>query len=321
MIGILSYLEHVKSHRPSIILGSYLVISVILDIALARTFWIRERMDAIAAVFTVSLVAKAALLVLEETPKRAAFIDNKDISRERSSGVISRSVFWWLNRLFWHASRNLITVDDLGTTNEKFDSDTLLTVLETKWKNTPKDSPAALFSCTFTAFKGQLAAGILPRLLFSGFSFSQPFLIESVIRFVGSPTDEWSGRVASGLIGATVLIYVGLAISTAWYKHASFQLVTMWRGGLVSLIFRKTLELDPAAVKENAPVTLMTTDMDTIVSSGEVIHELWGSLIDLPIGIWLLYRQVGYPGLFVLIPTLGMCDGMLRLDGYSLTWV
>jgi ATP-binding cassette, subfamily C (CFTR/MRP), member 1 len=55
-------------------------------------------------------------------------------------------------------------------------------------------------------------------------------------------------------------------------------------------------------------VTLMTTDMDTIVQSGEVIHELWGSLIDLPIGIWLLYRQVGYPGLFVLIPTLGMCD-------------
>lgn len=169
----------------------------------------------------------------------------------------------------------------------------------------PKDSPVALFSCTFMTFKKQLAAGILPRLLFSGFSFAQPFLIESVIRFVGSPSDEWSFRVASGLIGATVLIYVGLAISTAWYKHASFQLVTMWRGGLVSLIFKKTLELNPAAVKENAPVTLMTTDMDTIAQSGEVLHDMWGSLIDLPIGIYLLYRQIGYPGLFVLIPTLG----------------
>lgn len=131
----MSYLEHVKSHRPSIILGTYLVFSVILDIALARTFWIRESMDAIAAVFTVSLVTKAALLVLEETPKRAAFVDSKDISRERSAGVISRSVFWWLNRLFWHAARNLITVDDLGPINEKFDSDTLLNTLEARWKN------------------------------------------------------------------------------------------------------------------------------------------------------------------------------------------
>lgn len=156
------------------------------------------------------------------------------------------------------------------------------------------------------AFKYQFAAGILPRLLFSGFSFAQPFLIESVIRFVGSPTDEWSARVASGLIGATVLIYVGIAVTTAWYKHTSYQLVTMWRGGLVSLIFKKTLALDSAAVKENAPVTLMTTDMDLIAQSAEVFHELWGSLVDLPIGIYLLYRQVGYPGLFVLIPTIGM---------------
>lgn len=157
------------------------------------------------------------------------------------------------------------------------------------------------------AFKGQLAAGILPRLLFSGFSFTQPFLIESVIRFVGAPSDEWSFRVASGLIGATVLIYVGLAVTNAWHKHTSFQLVTMWRGGLVALIFKKTLELNPATVKENAPVTLMTTDMDTIAQSGEVVHEAWGSLVDLPVGIYLLYRQVGYPGLFVLIPTVGMC--------------
>lgn len=156
------------------------------------------------------------------------------------------------------------------------------------------------------AYKSQFAAGIFPRLLFSGFSFAQPFLIQSVIRFVGTPTNEWSARVASGLIGATILIYVGLAISTAWFKHASFQLVTMYRGGLVSLIFKKTLELNTATVKENAPVTLMTTDMDTIVGAGETLHDMWGSIIDLPVGIYLLYRQVGAPGLFVLIPTFGM---------------
>jgi ATP-binding cassette, subfamily C (CFTR/MRP), member 1 len=156
------------------------------------------------------------------------------------------------------------------------------------------------------AYKSQFAAGIFPRLLFSGFTFAQPFLIQSVIQFVGTPKNEWSARIASGLIGATILIYIGLAISTAWFKHSSYQLVTMYRSGLVSLIFKKTLELNTATVKENAPVTLMTTDMDTIVSAGETLHDMWGSIIDLPIGIYLLYRQVGAPGLFVLIPTFGM---------------
>lgn len=109
--------------------------SVILDIALARTFWIREHMDAIAVVFTVSIVTKAALLVLEEIPKHTGFALGKHVSREKSSGVISRSMLWWLNGLFWHAARNLITVDDLGTIHEKFDSDTLLATLEARWKN------------------------------------------------------------------------------------------------------------------------------------------------------------------------------------------
>lgn len=119
-------------------MGSYLVLSVILDVALARTFWIRQRMDAIAAVFTVALVTKAALLVLEETPKRGSFRDDGDakkVSRERSAGVISRSLFWWMNKLFWRASRNLITVDHLGPINEKFDTETLLNTLEARWKN------------------------------------------------------------------------------------------------------------------------------------------------------------------------------------------
>jgi hypothetical protein len=109
---------------------------------------------------------------------------------------------------------------------------------------------------------------------------------------------------SSGLIGATVLVYLGLAVTNVWYKHVGFQLVTMWRGGLVSLMFKKTLRLKTASIKDNAPVTLMSTDMDVIAGAGETFHDIWGSLVDLPVGIYLLYRQVGVPSLFVLIPTV-----------------
>lgn len=73
----------------------------------------------------------------------------------------------------------------------------------------------------------------------------------------------------------------------------------------MSLIYKKTLSLKAAAVKDNAPVTLMTTDIDTIMGAGETVHDLWSSVVELPIGIYILYQQVGGPSLFILIPTLG----------------
>jgi ABC-type multidrug transport system fused ATPase/permease subunit len=155
---------------------------------------------------------------------------------------------------------------------------------------------------TFLAYKWQFAAGIIPRLLHSGFNFAQPFLIQSVIVLVSKK--EMSVQISSGLIGATVLIYLGLAISGAWHKHMSYQLVTMYRGGLVSLIFKKTLKLKTTSIKDSAPVTLMTADVETIVAAGASVHDMWANMLELPVGIYLLYRQVGKPSLLVLVPTV-----------------
>lgn len=158
--------------------------------------------------------------------------------------------------------------------------------------------------CTFLAYKWQFAAGVIPRLLFSGFTFAQPFLINSIVDFVGEPAEKQSKDVSGGLIGATILIYVGLSVTNGWYKHFTFQLVTMYRGGLDSLVFKKTLVLHSAATKDSAPVTLMSTDVESIVTAGSAIHDIWSSLVELPVAIYLLYRHVGIPSLFILIPTV-----------------
>ncbi|KAM5381855.1 hypothetical protein ACJZ2D_002845 [Fusarium nematophilum] len=289
-LAALSYTEHRNSRKPSALISGYLVLTVILDIALTRTLWIR-RMPAVASVFTASLALKTTLLVLEETPK--PLITGEGV-RETASGVINRSFFWWLNPLFFKGSRNLLDVDSLGAINEKFNTDKLSDALEQRWERDPKQSQFSLLKCTFLAYKWQFAAGILPRLLSSAFKFAQPFLIQSVVLLVSSDT-EMSLQISSGLIGATVLIYLGLAISSAWHHHLSFQMVTMYRGGLVSLILKKTLRLKTAAIQDSAPVTLMTTDMDTIVGAGAMAHDLWANILELPVGIYLLYRQVGNP--------------------------
>lgn len=132
-IAALSYAEHKKSIRPSALLNSYLFLSLLLDIALARTFWIRPDLKAIAGVFTVSLAIKAVLLAFEELPKQL-LVGEKDVARETTAGVISRSVFWWLNALFFDGARNLIGVDDLGPIEAKFNSNALMNQLERVWE-------------------------------------------------------------------------------------------------------------------------------------------------------------------------------------------
>ncbi|KAF4964511.1 hypothetical protein FSARC_7575 [Fusarium sarcochroum] len=300
-LAALSYMEHRNSGEPSKLIGGYLVITIILDIALIRTFWIRS-MGAIAGVFTSSFALKTILLILEETPKR--LIGEKEKIHETSSGVVNRSFFWWLNGLFLQGSRNVLETDNLETIDAKFDTDHVSEPLEKRWEQSSKQSQPSLLKCTFLAYKWQLAAGIIPRLLHSGFNFAQPFLIQSVIVFVSRK--QMSIQISSGLIGATVLIYLGLAISGAWYKHMSYQLVTMYRGGLVSLIFKKTLKLKTTSIKESAPVTLMTADVETMVAAGASVHDMWANMLELPVGIYLLYRQVGRPSLLVLVPTVTM---------------
>ncbi|RKK67240.1 hypothetical protein BFJ69_g14663 [Fusarium oxysporum] len=286
-LAALSFVEHRHSKKPSKLIGTFLVVTIILDIALIRTFWIRS-MRTIAAVFTASFVIKTILLILEETPK--SLLDEKEKIHETSSGVVNRSFFWWLNGLFLQGHRTILETEDLQAIDSKFDTDHVSALLEKQWEQARNSGQPSLLKSTFLAYKWQFAAGIIPRLLHSGFNFAQPFLIQSVIVLVSKK--EMSVQISSGLIGATVLIYLGLAISGAWHKHMSYQLVTMYRGGLVSLIFKKTLKLKTTSIKDSAPVTLMTADVETIVAAGASVHDMWANMLELPVGIYLLYRQV-----------------------------
>ncbi|KAG7418483.1 ABC transporter atnG [Fusarium oxysporum f. sp. rapae] len=295
----LSFVEHRNSKKPSKLIGTFLVVTIILDIALVRTFWIRS-MRTIAAVFTASFVIKTILLILEETPK--TLLDEKEKIHETSSGVVNRTFFWWLNGLFLQGHRTILETEDLQAIDSKFDTDHASAPLEKQWERARNSGQPSLLKSTFLAYKWQFAAGIIPRLLHSGFNFAQPFLIQSVIVLVSKK--EMSVQISSGLIGATFLIYLGLAISGAWHKHMSYQLVTMYRGGLVSLIFKKTLKLKTTSIKDSAPVTLMTADVETIVAAGASVHDMWANMLELPVGIYLLYRQVGKPSLLVLVPTV-----------------
>jgi hypothetical protein len=153
-------------------------------------------------------------------------------------------------------------------------------------------------------FLTQTLVAIPPRLALTGFKFAQPFLLQRVVAYVGaansSPLDA---EVARGLVGATAVIYVGIAVSTGLYLHLTYQLITRIRGALVSLIYSKSLRL--AVFADASSVTLMSTDIDGIVSGFQFLHSLWAAFLELGIGLYLLYREIGVPSFLVFIPVVG----------------
>jgi ATP-binding cassette subfamily C (CFTR/MRP) protein 1 len=69
-----------------------------------------------------------------------------------------------------------------------------------------------LLCVLFSTFKWPILQTIFPRLAFIAFKFSQPFLIEATIEYLGQSSLMKMRERANFLIGAAVLVYIGLAV-------------------------------------------------------------------------------------------------------------
>ena len=80
----------------------------------------------------------------------------------------------------------------------------------------------------------------------------------------------------------------------------------MTRGSLVSVIYSKTIRMGVGAATGSEATTLMSADVERIAVGMRSLHEVWGGVLDLGIGLWLLYRQVGLAMLSMAAMTLGI---------------
>ena len=79
----------------------------------------------------------------------------------------------------------------------------------------------------------------------------------------------------------------------------------------MGLIFVKATSLDAATASDTASVTLMSTDVDGIASGLQKIHDMWASIIELGLGIYLLERYVGAACFLLIIPAVCMCSSIV----------
>ncbi|KAF4332182.1 ABC transporter integral membrane type 1 [Fusarium beomiforme] len=85
----------------------------------------------------------------------------------------------------------------------------------------------------------------------------------------------------------------GRKLVIPWGFHYSSRLMIMARGALVSMIYSKLLRLKGNYVNPMTAFTLVTADVETIVNDSWRLLEPWAHLLQIIIGTYLLYQQLG----------------------------
>ncbi|TGJ82777.1 hypothetical protein E0Z10_g5987 [Xylaria hypoxylon] len=307
----LSSLENSRSARPSVLLSIYLFLTLLLDIAQVRTFWLASQTRpeiAYTAVFTATLTIKLAVVLLE-AQKKARWVkwDDKGHSPEETSGIYSLGLYSWLNQLALSGYHRILQVPDL------YPLDTAIAAAHLH-PHFAKHFNSSIFAghkhrlllVLSRTLLYQLLLPILPRLALIGFTLSQPFFIESLIEYLAKPADSVSVNFGYGFIGASALIYSGIALSTALYTYFQYRVLYMARGALVSAIYVKTTEASMATGQGDAPLTLMSTDIERIIQGFRSLHEVWANTAQVAISAFLLYQQIG-PAFAVPIVIVILC--------------
>ncbi|KAF7960469.1 hypothetical protein EAE96_000149 [Botrytis aclada] len=290
----LSNLEHLHSVRPSALINVWLLFTLPFDMARARSLWLVHENNPTAAVFTSALGVKIMVIITEAVEKRHILLDRyRNTSPETTSGIYSRSFFWWLNTLMTTGFQRVIKNEDLYPIGEEMSSHYLYTRARSTWDASNQIGSYSLLWSTLKATRGAFALGIVPRLCTTGFKYAQPFLLERTVGFANDENQPES--IGWSLTGAFGLVFLGLAVFNGAYYHMAYRFNTAVRGSLVSLIYAKTVDLSITALDESVAVTLMANDTSAICEGFTNIHELWAVPIELGIAMYLLYRQLGLP--------------------------
>ncbi|TDZ40639.1 ABC transporter atnG [Colletotrichum spinosum] len=306
VVGGLSYIEHSKSLRPSSILNTYTLASLVLDGAILRTMWLSHLSVALCAVFTASFAVKALLVILEAQAKTPCPAGGRVYSPEQTSGIYSRGLFWWLTPLLVTGFRRLLKPLDLFALDESMSAALLNKRFWACWNKPTSSSSSShrlsdvssrqnsyrlVWACVRT-LKWQLLAVVPARVCLLAFTICQPLVLNRFLDFLQDPSE--SVNHGYGRIGAYGLVYLGMAVTSSFYWHQQFQSVAMLRGFLVASIYSKTMEVSVSSGDDSAAVTLMSTDVDAIIRACREVHEFWANAIQVAVATWILGTHIGY---------------------------
>ncbi|RAH67341.1 P-loop containing nucleoside triphosphate hydrolase protein [Aspergillus aculeatinus CBS 121060] len=288
-----AYFERAHSVRPPIWPSLCLFVAVLLESVRARTFWLASNTILAPIILSVALGLRVLLLILESTLQtRPQPSQPQDTTKEESSSLWELCLLTWVLPILKQGFFSPLTLEQLPPLGHSLTTEKLMRRLRGRWTQVYQSRGNQLFFTAFRTFQTEFLHGVIPRLCFSAFTLMQPLLVNAMIKFVGSPDSQTTRNKGYGLIGASAIVYLGLATSKALYNRQAYRFVIGVRGALLATVYSRTLELGAADQGSTSALTLLGTDVERIATGLRDVHEIWASPIDIGLAVWLLGRQL-----------------------------
>lgn len=135
----------------------------------------------------------------------------------------------------------------------------------------------------------------MPRIGQAVCKVAEPFLVTSVISYVQRQGTAEAEPLDAGyaLIAAVTLVCVLRRVTDNFYDQCKLCIQVAMRGSLVSTLLHHATLLEPDAKDGSAVLTLITADVNRIMTTADSIHEFWIIPVEVVVAAWLLARQVG----------------------------
>ncbi|KAI8290986.1 ABC transporter [Colletotrichum sp. SAR11_57] len=310
-----SILEDQRSTRPSDLLILYFSASTILALPRLRTLWLIPSASTAKALWTAIFILTALVVPLESNGKKKFLQPTyQALTKEEETGFWGRSFFTWLLPFFRLGYSRVIHISDMPEVDADLTGETAGRALELSWAARKGQKHHALLRASCRAYRGTIFLGVVTRLFLTAFTFCQPFLITATVTFMQTPKTPQFEKYGQALVGAYVLTYIGLAVSRAAYSRQQYRFTTMIRAGLIDIIFRKTVSLKADNLKDSAAVTLMGTDVERIVTTFAMFHEIWASVVEVGIAVFLLQQQIQIASIVPVVISIVCVVGVIPIS-------
>ncbi|KAI8627293.1 ABC multidrug transporter [Xylariaceae sp. FL1651] len=292
-----SWFEHSRSPGPSLLLQTFIILTLAPDVACLRSSWLIAAASegssrAFAGTQGAVIILKVASLGLESLGKPAAkylTVEHyQDYSPEQRCGLFGRTFLSWLYPTFRSGYRKSLTPDDLCCLETCLSGSTLQRSLVKSWSAAATKNRWRLVVALTATFYADFIIINLLRFGLVAFMVAQPLLVQTTLSYINDYA-AYPVFYGHGLIAAYALNYIGIAISTMWSQHLTFRLLAKVRGALIGLIFRFCFQIPARDSAGSAKaVNLMSTEVDRISQTLQWAVHIIPNALQLALGLWIL---------------------------------
>ncbi|ORY83038.1 P-loop containing nucleoside triphosphate hydrolase protein [Protomyces lactucae-debilis] len=251
--------------------------------------------------------------------------DDPGVCPERDANIISRLFFEWMTPLMHLGYTRPLEAGDVWRVDETRTAEQLSKTLhENLMKRSATGSNHALAFALSDSHRWTFWSGGVFKLMSDTIQTLNTLIIRALIRFVGEAyyyaRDPTLPRPNIGRgVGLAVGLFLMQAASAFLTHHFFYRAMitgALCRGGLISLIYKKSLRLSNKSRTEwtNGKITnLMSTDTYRIDFAAGYAHMLWTSLIQICVILIILCVNLGASALAGF--------GLLLISTPAMTWV